>query len=593
MSFFAELRRRNVVKVGAAYAVTAWIIMQVTDLAAPALRLPEWVMSLVVFLLLIGFPVALFLAWAYELSPDGIRRTQQSDPMAPETAAGSRYDIAIVVLLAVAIGLIAHDNFFSQPDIAVEPVDTPQDSGPDPGPVSIAVIPFINMSDDTAQEHFADGLTEELLNSLAPLDELRVISRTSSFAFKNSELPLPDIAAQLGVENILEGSVRRAGDRIRITAQLIETNTDSHLWSRTYDRELTVDNIFEIQESIATTVVEALQLKLLPTDGGKEFPSNLEALDLYHDGLFILRAIETGETYEESAFYTAETKFQAAAAADPNWLMPVAMLGRLYHFWSAGGSDSDKLAESKRLIESVLAEDPTNPTALASLGYILSVEGRFEESLATYDRAEQAGGGNVWWGRAITLMSVGRLEEAIAAYRQAMTSDPLNNSVRAQLAMALQCAGRYEEILANEEGLLTQFGEHVEFLGLLAEAHARAGNREAAFEYVDRILAQPQEEAFLADVLALLGEEERAQRGIDELGSRNEGLQTGAVAALVLGDQEKGLHFLERIEQQTTVRGQTLWLLCDPEVRNLAGNPRYEALLAERGLPPGRSTTGQ
>lgn len=594
MSFLAELRRRNVVRVGAGYAVVSWIVLQVADLAAPALRLPEWVTSLVLFLLLLGLPVALFLAWAYELTPEGIRRTQEVGDAA-RVDRGSKFDIAVILLLVVAIGLILQDSYFSRPEVEVESHEALREQTPvpepNPEPVSIAVIPFLNMSDDPAQEHFADGLTEELLNSLAPIDELRVISRTSSFAFKDSDLPLPEIAERLGVSNILEGSVRRAGDRVRITAQLIETTTDSHLWSETYDRELTVDSIFEIQESIAGTVVDALKIRLLVPRADPELPSNIEALDLYHDGLFVLRQIETGQRWGDAEFREAEAKLTAAMNADPDWVTPAAALGRLYHFWSGGGQDREKLAKSRRLIEEVLARDPDNPAALASLGYILSVEGRFLESLAMYGKAEEAGG-VAQWGRAITLMSMGRIDEAVNAYRRALASDPLNSAVRRQLIRALQCAGRHDEVLANETELLAQFGTETPMLHLLAKSHARLGNREAALGYVDGLPADSEQKAFFADVFAMLGEDERAHRAIDELAARNAGLETAALAARVLGDDDSALSLLERADEQAPV-GLTSWLFCEPEIRGLAGNLRYDAVLKRRGLLPEQRQSGE
>ncbi len=584
MSLFAELRRRNVFRVGAAYAVIAWVILQVTDLAAPALRLPEWVMSLVLFLLLLGFPIALFLAWAYELTPEGLRRAEDAPESTPQ-APGGRYDVAIIALLVIAIGLIVHDNYFSSEDgarrVAPEPVaETP--AAPAPKSMSIAVMPFINMSDDPEQEHFADGLTEELLNSLAPIEELRVISRTSSFAFKDSDLPLPDIAERLGVDHILEGSVRRAGNRIRITAQLIETTTDSHLWSDTYDEELTVENIFEVQEDIASTVIDALQMRLLPSAVASAVPSNLEALDLYHDALFIYRQIEIGQLSSAEDFRAGEEKFKAAIAADPEWVAPVAMLGRLYHFWSAGGSDKQKLAESRRLIEEVLERDPGNRTALGSLGYILWAEGRFAESLDVYEQARKAGAARNW-GLAITLTTLGRFDEAIRHYRLAVAADPLGKLVRSQLATVMQCAGMHEEVVGDEEELLAMFPEEPYVYTILARSYARIGDTDRARQLIEIAREKTQSDLPIADVLALIGEEDRALAAIHEIGSVNRGLVTGAAASLILGDEESGLDYLERFFEDASP-GMTLALLCEPEARALAGNPRYDALLESRGL---------
>ncbi len=584
MSLFAELRRRNVIRVGAAYAVIAWVILQVTDLAAPALRLPEWVLSLVLFLLLLGFPIALFLAWAYELTPDGLRRAEDATD-ATSQAPGGKFDVAIIALLVIAIGLIVHENFFSGgEEISSSVSETVPEEAPGAAAktVSIAVIPFINMSDDTEQEYFADGLTEELLNSLAPIEELRVVSRTSSFAFKNSDLPLPEIAQRLDVEHILEGSVRRAGKRIRITAQLIDTSSDSHLWSETYDEELTVENIFEVQERIARTVIDALQLRLLPLAPDQAMPANLEALDLYYDGLYVFRQITTGQSYSAASFREAEASFKAASAADPEWLAPVAMLGKLYHFWSAGGQDQEKLTQSRHLIEKVLAQDPDNKNGLGSLGYILWAEGRFDESLEAYEKATEAGAESSW-GQAIALLSLGRFDDSVTAYRLALIADPVSKSIRGQLAQAMLCAGMHEGILANEDELRELFPNDPMMMALLARSHARLGNRTEVLAYVEMMRENIDTEALAAVELALIGEEARAADAIRELKTRDRSLGIAAVAALILGEEDAGIDLLER-HMEHTPPGFTMDLFCAPEVRSLGGNPRYDKLLESRGL---------
>ena len=221
MSIFKELKRRNVFKVAVAYIIVAWLVLQVSDTLVPALHLPEWFHSGVAFVLIIGFPIAIVFAWAFEITPDGIQR-----------------DIG--------------DSATTESLKTVETSDVEDDK-------SIAVLPFANMSDDNEQEHFCDGLTEELLNVIANLPNLRVASRTSCFAFKNKSVNLGAVAEKLHVAHILEGSVRKNGNNIRITAQLIEASTDSHLWSETYDRQL--DDIFAIQDDIAKRILNALKLK--------------------------------------------------------------------------------------------------------------------------------------------------------------------------------------------------------------------------------------------------------------------------------------------------------------------------------------------
>ncbi len=400
MSIFTELRRRNVFRIGAAYAIMAWIIMQVTDLAAPALRLPTWVPSLVVFLLLIGLPIALLLAWAFEITPEGIKKTKDI-PLGQNISrfGGRKLDFVVIGLLAGAVLLLVIDK--NRSDVTQEstesnnsPIQTSEPSAAaSPTKLSIAVLPFVNMSEDPNQEHFADGLAEELLNSLAAIGDLRVVSRTSSFAFKGRNVSMAEIAAALQVDHILEGSVRRAGDTVRITAQLIDTSSDSHIWSNTYDRELNLNNILDIQDEIAFKVVNALNLRLLPQESAMlagDGPANLSALDLFHDGMFYLRKIETGQSQSRTTFETAMKNFEGAIAADPDWAPPHAALGRVYHFGHGSLDDSDMagtMRTSKRYVMDAIRLDEDYGPAYQSLGYILAVTGDYDGAMRAFDRA--------------------------------------------------------------------------------------------------------------------------------------------------------------------------------------------------------------
>ena len=257
MSIFRELKRRNVFKVAAAYVIVGWLIMQAGEVMGPALRLPEWINSALAFFLILGFPLAMFFAWAFELTPDGIKKDKgvdQDQPIANET--GGILNRTIVIALVLALAYFSFDKFILDPKRDVELLQTEAAQAVDitepvvadkaPDSKSIAVLPFMNMSSDPEQEYFSDGITEEVLNLLAKTPELRVTSRSSVFSLKGQNLDIPMVAAKLGVAHILEGSVRKAGNRVRITAQLIEAGNDVHLWSETYDREL--DDIFAIQD---------------------------------------------------------------------------------------------------------------------------------------------------------------------------------------------------------------------------------------------------------------------------------------------------------------------------------------------------------
>ena len=248
--FFEELRYRNVFRVAVAYVIAGWLIAQVADLAADAFNAPEWFMQMLIVLLLIGLPVALFLAWAYELTPDGVKKAKDLPADAPkDPRSGRQLNRLTLIALIVAVAWLDWDKYQGADEApAKTPVTTDK---------SIAVLPFADFSPDADHAWFADGLTDEILNALARTRSLRVASRTSSFAYRDTAKDATTIAGELDVAHILEGSVRRAGDRIRVTAQLIDALTDRHLWSQTYDRPLTVENLFEIQDDVANSIFEA------------------------------------------------------------------------------------------------------------------------------------------------------------------------------------------------------------------------------------------------------------------------------------------------------------------------------------------------
>lgn len=295
-AFLRQLRARGVIRVGIAYLVAAWVMLQVVDVVFPALGLPGWAITFALALLGVGFPIALVLAWAFDITPDGVRATAGLAEPAPEPV----------------------------PEATARPTAS--------GDPSIAVIPFPDMSAEQDQAHFCDGLTEELLNVLTEIPGLRVASRTSCFALKNKDLDLAGVASRLGVANVLEGSVRKSGDRLRITAQLVDVESDSHLWSETYDREL--DDIFAIQDDIANHVLEALRLQL----GGAVLPSptteSAEAYAFYLSG----RGYRLGSDRERGA---AEEMYLHAVEADPGFVRAWVQLGLLRGSWAIyyGGGD--------------------------------------------------------------------------------------------------------------------------------------------------------------------------------------------------------------------------------------------------------------
>ena len=281
---FNELKRRNVVRVGIAYILIAWLIAQVAELALDSFDAPGWVIKAVLLLLALGLPVALFFAWAFELTPEGLKKEKdvdRSQSIAPNT--GRKLNTLIIGVLVIAVGMLLADKFLPQSEEA-PPVTAATETEPVTETNSIAVLPFVDMSPAQDQEYFTDGLTENLLHALAQIQELKVAGRTSSFAFKGLNTDLRDIGQQLNVSSILEGSVQKAGGRIRITTQLINTEDGYHLWSKTFDRDLT--DIFSVQDEIAEAVANALRKSLFGDEAVSKAPTtDFEAYNAYLLGL--------------------------------------------------------------------------------------------------------------------------------------------------------------------------------------------------------------------------------------------------------------------------------------------------------------------
>ena len=578
MSLFSELKRRNVFKIGVAYLIVAWLLMQVTDLAAPRLFLPEWVPTFVVFILALGFPVALLLAWAYEVTPEGIKKTKNV-PLEKSVRAvkGQRIYYVVIVLLTVAVLFLLVDRT-RPPEVESEQLARSTTS-------SLAVLPFQNMTGNAEQEHFTDGLTEEILNVLASIEDLRLVSRTSSFTFKDRSISIPEVAEQLGVQHILEGSVRRSGDRIRITAQLISADSDSHIWSQTYERTLSVENLFEIQEEVAEAVAQVLHASLRTTDQQTlrvTPPQSIDAFDHYLEGMEHVRMLELGQINlaDVSAFENAVASFEASIELDSNWAPSHAGLGRVHHFWLHLDRDRQLRLSREHVLEALRIDDHYGP-AWASFGYIEMLSGNYEESLRAYNRARDLGAGNNW-GRALLFMELAQYDRAVSEYRLALQWDPLSASVRGQLGAALYCAGRDDELLIAASELVDDHPDEIYFKVLLAYSQVKIGLVERGLTLANELADVEGSDLPVLDVLALAGERERVLRMLNAERNPDDWNELASAAA-ALGETTMALDILESVEGRLDAPGSGL--RCSPEIRRLAGNPRYDALLQRLNLP--------
>ncbi len=355
MSLIAELKRRNVFRVSVAYAVIAWLLAQVADLAFDNFGSPDWVPKSVLFILALGFPLAVFFAWAFEMTPEGVKKEKDVDHSRSITQqTGRKLDFLIIAVLVAAVGLLLTDKFFLQEVMPTATTDVASTTITDK---SVAVLPFVAMSSGPDDEYFADGLTEEILNSLAQLPELLVTARTSAFAFKGQDVPIPEIAAKLGVAHVIEGSVRRAGKRLRITAQLIRANDGFHLWSETYERS--GEDSFGVQGEIAEKVAAALdvvldeeQLEAMRSSGLQ----NPEAFIAYQKGLEIYVVAHSLDDEEEVAALLAANKFfERTIELEPEFSWAHFDHADYYIHYvlnaSRTGESADKIAEALELAE--------------------------------------------------------------------------------------------------------------------------------------------------------------------------------------------------------------------------------------------------
>ena len=457
MSFFEELRRRNVIRVGIAYVIVAWLILQFSDVVLNNIEAPGWVFQVIMLVLGIGLPLALFFAWAFELTPEGIKKEKDIDRSESITqVTGQKLNLTIIGLLVVALGyFVWQSEKGSEPFSQESTVQTPQpgEEKRDPTPVvvelepSIAVLPFVNMSADPEQEYFSDGISEEILNVLVRVKGLKVASRTSSFTYKGENLDIPEIARQLKVGNIVEGSVRKSGNRVRITAQLINTSDDRHLWSDTFDRELT--DIFAIQDEIANAIVNALKNELnIGLDAVKveSATDNLDAYDLYLKarGMFIAR----------QNLDVANQLFEQATQLDPGFA--VAWEGLAASHWvstdwiKGDGIDHRQLAEFAA--DKALAIDAGLSMPYAVKGMIISetVPHDYQSARKNLDMALANDPKNTtaWLWSGIFNKGLGYADKAIRDFQRCLDIDPGYLNCKQHQAQAYLNNGETEQAMA-------------------------------------------------------------------------------------------------------------------------------------------------
>jgi TolB-like protein len=478
MSFFEELKRRNVFRVGIAYLIGAWLLAQIAELLLDTFNAPDWTMQFIVVVLMIGFPLALFFAWAFEMTPDGVKRDADVDRSSSVSVqTGRKLDRAIIVILVAALAYFIWESRFGANDTPVsEPLDkraqteqtAPTQQSAASSDKSVAVLPFLNMSSDPEQEYFSDGITEEIINALVKIPGLSVPARTSVFAFKGDHRDIRGIGQELGVAHVLEGSIRSQNNQVRITAQLIKVDDGFHLWSDTFDRELS--NIFKVQEEIAGAISQVLIGELGLADSAVPNQTReMDAYDLYLQGRDILR----GRGRSLANFDLAISLFETVTKIDPDFAPGWAALAITYqvsdYVTKTGVLTQEKAIE---VANHALSLDPQNVEAMTAIASAMRDTWRWEEAGRYFERAIAIDpeSPELLEDYAEFHGMTGNLEQYLAVGEKGFAIDSRLEPLRDVYFSALVANGRSEEALEklHANGPLTSDGEWDQVAPLLA-----------------------------------------------------------------------------------------------------------------------------
>jgi serine/threonine-protein kinase len=580
-NFLGELKRRHVYRVAIAYGIVAWLLVQVATQVFPFFEIPTWIVRLVVLLTVLGFPVALVVAWAFEMTPEGIRRAEDVGPNEYMPRWSTRRFAALVISVAIlAAGVPLFQLSRSKPtwlpwtDVASTASQK-----------SIAVLPLLNESGNPGDEYFSDGLSEELIAALAQVKGLKVIGRSSSFRFKDKKEDSKTIGKKLGVTTLLEGTVRKQGDKVRIVAELVNAADGTELWTRTFDREL--KDIFAVQAEIADAVATSLELTVL---GGKESSAknaatkSMEAHNAYLQGHFYFERGNFND-YRKSVGF-----FEQATRLDPDYAMAYAeraeawawigdlSSGKQKEAWTAAGSDAEK----------AVAIDPGLAEAHAALGWVrFFIEWKFAEGLAELARAQQL---SPWNPTANDLMArvvvyLGQFQEAEKLARQAVELDPLAYQARTSLARILFTEGKLDEAEASARKAAelqpAAAGNHRWQVSVAIQR----GDGEAALREAQLEPNEGYQHFELALAHYVRGDRRAADEALAELIAKDRDFLAYQIAEVYAwrGETDKAFEWLQvSLDNHDT---GTLSLFINPFMRGLRHDARYKSLLAKIGLP--------
>jgi serine/threonine-protein kinase len=586
-SFFAELKRRNVYKVAVAYGVVAWVLMQIASQIFPFFEIPNWVVRLVVLLLVIGFPIALIIAWAFEVTSEGIKRTEAADAAGLRSHGGA-WIYVVLIGAALSVGLFFVGRYTAghatarpaSEELRRGKQSESATAGPDK---SIAVLPLINESGDPKDEYFSDGLSEELIAALAQISGLKVIGRRSSFRFKDRKEEPRAIGEKLGVSTLLDGTVRKQGDRVRIVAELVNAADGIQLWTRTFDREL--KDIFAVQEEIARAVAESLKVTLLGADSRSAQGSatdNAEAHNAYLQGHFHLLRRNVEDFRKAIGYY------DQAIQLDPHYALAYAERAEAWVFMGdLTGDRPTAYPKARSDAEKAVAIAPALAEARAALGWIRClVDWKFAEGLTELKRAKELSPANPTANDLLAriIVYVGRVDEAERQARQAVELDPLSTVTKGNLARVLFYAGKLDEAdaVARKAAELQPTGASSHRWQVLIAA--QRGDGETALREAQLEPDAGFRRFELAVAHYVRGDRQAADAALaDLIANAREGFayQIAEVYAL-RGEKDKAFEWLQMSFDDRDAG--MLGLLVDPLLRGLRDDPRYKNFLAKVGL---------
>jgi adenylate cyclase len=589
LHFLDEIKRRNVHRMAGLYLVAAWLVVQVASTVLPAFDLPSWLLRAVITVLAIGFVPALVLAWVFELTPEGLKRESEvirADSIAPET--GRRLDRLLLLVLAVALVYFAFDKFVLAPRREAAQAEAARKEGraeslvQSYGEKSIAVLPFVDMSPAMDQAYFSDGIAEELSNLLAQVPQLRVASRRSAFTFKDQDVDIPEIARRLNVVHVLEGSVRKSGSKVRITAQLIDARSDTQLWSQTWDRHL--DDIFVVQDEIAAAVVAQLKVKLL-RDSPKATAVNPQAYSLF------LQARALSNQVTRAGFEESEFLYQRALDIEPNYA--AAWTGRSLNYLRLvnngllAAAKGDVLARDA--VDRAIAIDPTYAPAFALSGWLAMYRSNDLAAAAGYlERALELEptSSDVVGKAAAVLYNLGRLDEAIALGEYEVASDPLYVPGHFNLATRYFTAGRMDEAIASyRTGLRLSPGANG-VQSAIGSALLLQGKNDDALEAMRLETDEVERLLGFAMVYHTLGDGAASDRALARLLPAHGQSRPTDIAYVMAyrGEADRAFEWLQKAVQYKDPNLTEIVFL--PYFDNIRGDPRWLPFLRQIGRAP-------